>query len=224
MKHKLSLGLILAGSLFSISQTSLADCMIYDYADYAGSSRSISPGERLGSLGRSWDNKLSSVQTTPNCKLTVYADANFKGDTKVVTGQLRFLGSLWDNQTSSAVCTCTAPPRPQAAWDNYGGHPGWHHRHERNNFAPPPPKNCTLYSDMNFTGIAQPLPANTVHNLLNAQIDDQTSAVKVPQGCTLTVYSRPGLDGRSKVFEEGDSNFVGEMWNDRISSAQCNCR
>jgi hypothetical protein len=77
---------------------------------------------------------------------------------------------------------------------------------------------------MNFAGIAQALPANTVHNILNAQIDDQTSSVKVPQGCTLTVYSRPGLDGRSKVFEEGDSNFVGEMWNDRISSAQCSCR
>ena len=226
MINKLGLSVILTASLLGISQISAADCTIYDYADYSGTSRSLSPGERLGSLGHSWDNKVSSVQTTPNCKVTLYADANFKGDTKVLTGQTRYLGSLWDNQTSSAICTCTAPPRPQAAWDNYGGRDGngWRHHHERNNFAPPPPKHCTLYSDMNFTGIAQPLPANTVHNLLNPQIDDQTSSVKVPQGCTLTVYSRPGLDGRSKIFEEGDSNFVGEMWNDRISSAQCSCR
>lgn len=84
MINKWGLSVVLAASLLGISQVSVADCTIYDYADYAGTSRSLSPGERLGSLGRSWDNKVSSVQKPPpNCKATSYADANFKGDTSI---------------------------------------------------------------------------------------------------------------------------------------------
>ena len=53
MINKWGLSVVLAASLLGISQVSVADCTIYDYADYAGTSRSLSPGERLGSLGRS---------------------------------------------------------------------------------------------------------------------------------------------------------------------------
>jgi hypothetical protein len=77
---------------------------------------------------------------------------------------------------------------------------------------------------MDFGGGELQLSPNNSYGDLGSGMNDQTSSVKVPIGCSLTVYSRDNLTGRSKVFLEGDYNFVGEHWNDRISSAECACR
>lgn len=211
----------LATVLLLLTPNLYAECNLYDLGNFGGSPRTLAPGERLGNLGRSWDNRTSSINMTDNCKVTIYADPNFKGESKTLTTSSNSLGSLWDNQASSAVCSCTPP----ADW-NAGGN--WHHRRDGNRlYAPPPPppqQICHLYRDADFQGGELALSANMQFASLGYGMDDQTSSVKVPQGCSLTVYSHEGLDGRSRVFQEGDYNFVGEMWDDRISSAQCACR
>lgn len=213
----------LASVLLLFTPMLYADCNLYDFARYQGATRTLGPGERLGNLGASWDNHTSSANITENCKLTLYSDPNFRGDSKVLTTSSPYLGSLWDNQTSSAMCTCTAPPE----WSGRR----WHHWRDgdgagRRPPPPPPPvrQSCRVYRDVNFAGGELALAANNSYSMLGAGMNDQASSVKVPQGCSLTVYSHEGLDGRSRVFLEGDYNYVGEQWDDRISSAECACR
>lgn len=230
------------GTLLILATSSVyADCTLYDAAGMRGESRSLGSGEKLGDLGWSWDNRISSVGVTDQCKLTLYADPNFRGDSKIFSADTSSVGSLWDNQASSAVCTCPPPPPPPSAnWGSPGGGWGgndwrnsthrWHNhnrdgwRRDWNNPPPPPPQACRLYRDMNFAGGELALAAPNTYNTLAYGMNDQTSSIKVPQGCQLTVYSREGMRGRSRVFLEGNYNFVGEEWNDRISSASCSCR
>lgn len=222
---------IVMGALLVLATSSVyADCTLYDYTGLRGESRTMGAGEKLGDLGRNWNDRTSSVGVTDQCKLTLYSDPNFRGDSKVFASDTSSVGSLWDNQASSAVCTCPPPPPRPDRWGsgNWGGN-GWssHHNHNRDNWRrppPPPPQVCRLYRDMNFAGGELALAANGSYSTLAYGMNDQTSSIKVPQGCKLTVYSREGMSGRSNVFLEGNYNFVGERWNDRISSADCSCR
>ena len=218
MKTKIATGVVLAAAWLFASAQVYADCTLYDYSALRGDPRSLGAGERLGNLGARWDNRTSSVDVSNNCKLTLYSDANFRGDSKVINASTHYLGSLWDNQASSAMCTCPPPP-PEA-----GGH---HRRDNRHGWHRPPPPTlqaCRLYREMDFGGGELQLSPNNSYGDLGYGMNDQSSSVKVPVGCSLTVYSRDNLTGRSKVFLEGDYNFVGEHWNDRISSAECPCR
>jgi hypothetical protein len=224
------------GALLMLAASNLyADCTLYDAPGMRGESRILGAGEKLGNLGWNWDNRTSSVGVTDQCKLTLYSDPNFRGDNKVFSADASSVGSLWDNQASSAVCTCPPPPPPPPGnWGagNWGGR-DWNgrHHHNRNNWRndwnrppPPPPQACRLYRDMNFAGGELALAASNSYSTLAYGMNDQTSSIKVPQGCKLTVYSREGLSGRSRVFLEGDYNFIGQEWDDRISSADCSCR
>jgi hypothetical protein len=54
---------------------------------------------------------------------------------------------------------------------------------------------------MNFGGGELALAANNSYSVLGFAMNDQISSVKVPQGCSLTVYSHEGLDGRNRVLK-----------------------
>lgn len=208
---------LFVSALLAASPNAFADCTLYDLAGLRGEARSLSGGERLGNLGARWNNRTSAAEVTDNCRLTLYADPYFKGESKIINAASSHLGSLWDNQASSAMCTC--PELPRSEWRNR--HAGRHDGHRP--VSPPPQQVCRLYRDVDFQGGELALNANNSYSILGYGMNDQTSSVKVPQGCSLTVYSHENLAGRSKAFVEGDYNFVGERWNDRISSVECSC-
>jgi hypothetical protein len=57
--------------------------------------------------------------------------------------------------------------------------------------------------------------------------NDQASSALVPPRCDLIVWEHMEGDGASKTWHGGvnglNVNYVGDSWNDRISSARCNC-
>lgn len=48
--------------------------------------------------------------------------------------------------------------------------------------------------------------------------NDALSSLRVPSGWRITVYENAGFTGASRQFQEGDIAYVGDDWNDRVSS------
>ena len=80
------------------------DVVIYQDANYGGRSASLGLGSfNLASLqAKGFKNDdLSSIKCPWGYKVTMYADDNFNGATKVITGDTAFVGSDWNDQVSS---------------------------------------------------------------------------------------------------------------------------
>lgn len=90
------------------SQTSInsatGDIYIYQDANYGGRSASLGLGNfNLASLqAKGFKNDdLSSIKCPWGYKVTMYADDNFKGATKVITGDTSYVGNDWNDKVSS---------------------------------------------------------------------------------------------------------------------------
>lgn len=95
-----------SGSSSSSSNVNTAsgDIYIYQDANYGGRSASLGLGEyTLSSLqAKGFKNDdLSSVKCPWGYKVTMYADDNFKGSTKVITADTSYVGSDWNDKVSS---------------------------------------------------------------------------------------------------------------------------
>lgn len=90
----------------SSSSVNTASGKIYIYQDinYGGRSASLGEGKyNLASLqAKGFKNDdLSSIKVPFGYKVTLYADDNFSGGTKVVTGDTSWIGNDWNDKTSS---------------------------------------------------------------------------------------------------------------------------
>lgn len=77
-----------------------------------------------------------------------------------------------------------------------------------------------IYLHANYEGTSQCLQPGSydVDYLENNGIgNDQLSSIKVTPGHTITIYEHAGFGGES-VALDADSEFVGDEWNDRVSS------
>lgn len=78
----------------------------------------------------------------------------------------------------------------------------------------------TMYTDANYSGKAVTFGVGeyNMSAMQNAGIpNDAISSIKVPLGYKLTVFWDINFSGSSKVFA-GDSSYVGNDWNDQITS------
>ncbi len=68
---------------------------------------------------------------------------------------------------------------------------------------------------------------STAWREVDANWNDQVSSALVPARCELIVWEHMEGGGHSKTWRGGANglnvNYVGDDWNDRISSARCNC-
>jgi hypothetical protein len=80
-----------------------------------------------------------------------------------------------------------------------------------------------MYKDANFGGSDFILEPNTQSSHLG-WFNDKASSVRVARGCTLSVFYDSNFMGPSTSFSSGDYPFIGEYFNDRISSARVTCR
>ncbi|MFF7209195.1 hypothetical protein ACFZAU_01500 [Streptomyces sp. NPDC008238] len=75
-----------------------------------------------------------------------------------------------------------------------------------------------VFEHHDFGGRAAELEAGTYTVLTDEQVgDDIISSVRVPAGWKVTLYTDPGLKGRSLVLTADLARFDGEF-NDRVSS------
>lgn len=82
-------------------------------------------------------------------------------------------------------------------------------------------RSCNLYSDSSFSKgrftVLEGRPAPSMYGF-----DNQASAAVVSHGCRMTVYQEGGFAGDSRILT-GIVGQVDGIWNDRISSARCDC-
>jgi Beta/Gamma crystallin len=75
---------------------------------------------------------------------------------------------------------------------------------------------CHVYSDNQFGGQAVRLSKRDWD--WGSFPNDAISSLRVPADHTLQIFEDTHFTGKSTVFTEGDYGYVGDEWNDRISS------
>jgi hypothetical protein len=82
---------------------------------------------------------------------------------------------------------------------------------------------CVAYEHEDFQGNHQDLGPNRIYNYVGGRMNDAISSFRVAPGCRFIAWEHRDRGGASKVFETGDCQYVGDDWNDRISSWECRC-
>jgi hypothetical protein len=81
---------------------------------------------------------------------------------------------------------------------------------------------CMYYEHHNFGG-AQAAIRKDIRRKLGGDWNDQISSIACNPYCEVTVYEHRDFNGAERTFR-GNISFVGEAWNDDISSLVARCR
>jgi hypothetical protein len=81
---------------------------------------------------------------------------------------------------------------------------------------------CVAYENENFEGKRQDLGPNRIYNYVGDRMNDAISSFRVAPGCRIIAWEHRDRGGASTEFG-GDCQYVGDGWNDRISSWECRC-
>jgi hypothetical protein len=80
---------------------------------------------------------------------------------------------------------------------------------------------CMYYEHANFGGKRTSIPGG-IRRKLGSQWDDEISSIACNPYCKLTVYEYRDFNGAGEVFA-GNISYVGDPWNDDISSMVASC-
>ncbi len=83
--------------------------------------------------------------------------------------------------------------------------------------------NCRLFEHGGYKGWVYEIATGRKINYVGDRYNDRISSVMVPSGCRLEVYRDVNFAGPSKTFWR-NTPFVGNDFNDQISSASCQCQ
>lgn len=95
---------------------------------------------------------------------------------------------------------------------------------------------CELYEHRDFEGRRSTIRngsgkdwwcgdiGSTAFQCRDSRFNDIFSSVIVPSGCHLEVYRLENSGGESRTWSGKTVYYVGDSWNDDISSARCWCR
>lgn len=195
--HRPSAVVALAAILASAGASVVsAQCTLYEHRRYDGEAYLLESGEGVSSLPGRWNDAVSSVRVSAGCELTVHQHRKFAGDRRVFTGDTSDIGGLWNDQISSASCSCL----------------GSAHRA------------CEMYQHLDFEGRTFVAEADVPYPSLGEGWNDVVSSVRVPRGCRLAIYQDYDFRGAARTISPGSYRSVGDSWNDEISSVQCLCR
>ena len=82
-------------------------------------------------------------------------------------------------------------------------------------------RGCMYYEHANFEGKRSSIPGG-IRRRLGSEWDDEISSIACNPYCNLTVYEYRDFNGAGHTFS-GNISFVGEAWNDDISSMVASC-
>jgi hypothetical protein len=79
---------------------------------------------------------------------------------------------------------------------------------------------CFTYKGIDFDNDRQELGRDQQFSYVGDDFNDKISAIRIPQGYIVVAYDNRDFTGEMTVFRS-DVFYVGEHWNDRISSYKC---
>lgn len=180
-----------------------AECVVYEHAEFEGRQSVLEAGDIVSRM-QYWNDRISSLDVTRNCHLTVYEHAGFKGASRIFNRTQSYVGDHWNDRISSMECQCSRQNSPGFA-------------------KPPRISACQLYQHADFEGNIYDVGSNQEDPDLWRTFNDVASSLVVPGNCELWVFEHKDFAGRRKPFGPGHHRYVGDYWNDRISSAACRC-
>lgn len=184
-------------SLLTAGAARSADaCVLYEHAGFGGRTVFVPANGSVARFG-AFNDRLSSVQVPPGCRLTLHEDIDFRGASLSLSGDVGFVGEVWNDEASSASCACRSV-------------------HQQ-------PRGCTMYRDAGFRGRAYDLRPGERVPFVGRDWNDQASSARVEPGCRLTVFEHADFQGASLNLRR-DAGYFGHDWNDQVSSAMCSCR
>jgi hypothetical protein len=80
---------------------------------------------------------------------------------------------------------------------------------------------CIAYEHRDFEGRSQPLGPNRHFSYVGDRLNDEISSFRVSQRCHVVVWEHRDKGGASRRFDE--CQYIGNDWNDAISSWSCRC-
>ena len=89
--------------------------------------------------------------------------------------------------------------------------------------ASPADAECRMFEHKSFQGDSVSLANNQSMNHLGS-LNDRVSSIKVSPQCLLVAYADAEFAGATTAFSPGEHDSLPDGWDDRISSARCNCR
>ena len=81
---------------------------------------------------------------------------------------------------------------------------------------------CMAYEHRDFDGRRQDLGRNRHFPYVGDRMNDKISSFRVSRGCRVRVWEHRNKGGASTTF--GECQYIGDAWNDDISSWSCICR
>jgi hypothetical protein len=82
---------------------------------------------------------------------------------------------------------------------------------------------CEVFEHQHFAGESLTIASNRELARLGT-LNDRISSIKVSSQCLLVAYADAQFAGATTTFSPGLHPALPEGWDDRISSARCNCR
>jgi hypothetical protein len=81
-----------------------AGCVVFEHANFGGARLPVRPGQ-FSFVGPGWNDRISSIQCTPGCRMVAYEHANF-GGARQGFSTTAFVGQFWNDRISSAEVAC----------------------------------------------------------------------------------------------------------------------
>lgn len=82
---------------------------------------------------------------------------------------------------------------------------------------------CTVYKYKGYIGGSKVIAAGQEISSLDRKWNNEISAAKISPGCQLSVWKDAGFEGDKRDLT-GNVRFVGNHWDEVISSTKCVCQ
>jgi Beta/Gamma crystallin len=80
-------------------------CVVYEHINFGGASLAVGPGQ-TPFVGQGWNDRVSSINCSPGCRLAAYEHAGYQGNRQVFAGSTPFVGQYWNDRISAAEVRC----------------------------------------------------------------------------------------------------------------------
>jgi hypothetical protein len=82
-------------------------CRFYEHRDYGGHHFDINSNHDYSWMGGAWNDKISSFACSAGCTATLFEDRDFGGANVTWGGFIEYVGSFWNDRTSSIKIACS---------------------------------------------------------------------------------------------------------------------
>ncbi len=97
---------VLAFAFAASATPALAECILYDDAQYQGQAYAIAAGQTVSRFGPGWNDRASSLRLTDQCELVAHLEERLTGGVRTFVVNASQLPVAWNNTISSAECQC----------------------------------------------------------------------------------------------------------------------